>query len=66
MVSHDLNLSYGAATHALLLMGDGKWHAGPANEVMNTELLSLCLGYPIDMVRHGHRTIFIPAEKQHE
>ena len=66
MVSHDLNLSHGAATHALLLMGDGRWHAGPAGDIMNPKLLSECLGYPIDTVQHGHRTLFIPAEKTNE
>lgn len=66
MVSHDLNLSHGAATHALLLMGNGKWRVGRVDDIMNPELLSNCLGYPIDMVRHGHRTIFIPAENKHE
>lgn len=66
MVSHDLNLSYGVATHALLLMGDGRWHAGAVAEIMNPALLGACLGYPIDTVRHGSRTIFIPAENRHE
>lgn len=66
MVSHDLNLSYSVATHALLLMGDGRWHAGAAAEIMNPALLGACLGYPIDTVRHGSRTIFIPAENKHE
>jgi iron complex transport system ATP-binding protein len=64
MVSHDLNLSHGAATHALLLMGDGRWHAGPVDDIMNPALLSQCLGYPIDTVKHGNRTLFIPAENK--
>ncbi|HEY0847431.1 MAG TPA: ABC transporter ATP-binding protein [Noviherbaspirillum sp.] len=63
MVSHDLNLSYGAATHALLLMGDGQWKAGPVQDVMNAPLLSHCLGYPIETVLHGKRLLFIPAEE---
>jgi iron complex transport system ATP-binding protein len=67
MVSHDLNLAHGVATHALLLMGDGRWQAGRVDEVMNAETLSACLGYPIETVRHGRRTIFIPAEDmQHD
>jgi iron complex transport system ATP-binding protein len=36
MVSHDLNLAQRVATHALLLMGDGQWQAGPVEEVMTT------------------------------
>ncbi|WP_151634364.1 ABC transporter ATP-binding protein [Noviherbaspirillum aerium] len=67
LVSHDLNLAHGVATHALLLMGDGKWRAGPVDEVMTAALLSDCLGYPIELVQHGRRRIYIPAEDmQHE
>lgn len=65
LVSHDLNLAHSVASHALLLMGDGEWQAGPVPEVMTAELLSRCLGYPIDLVRHGKRTIFIPAEESY-
>lgn len=61
LVSHDLNMSHGIATHALLLNGDGSWQAGPVGAVMNAPLLSHCLGYPIESVQHGKRTLFIPA-----
>ena len=63
LVSHDLNLSHAVASHALLLMGDGQWQAGPVNEAMEASLLSRCLGYPIETVQHGRRTVFIPAEE---
>lgn len=63
LVSHDLNLSHSVSTHALLLMGDGDWLAGPVAEVMTAPVLSRCLGYPIEAVQHGRRTIFIPAEE---
>lgn len=63
LVSHDLNLSHNVATHALLMMGDGEWLAGATGEVMTAPLLSRCLGYPIDAIQHGKRTIFIPAEE---
>jgi iron complex transport system ATP-binding protein len=63
LVSHDLNLAHSVATHALLLMGDGGWQAGPVEEVMTAALLSDCLGYPIDIVQHGRRRIYIPAEE---
>lgn len=62
-VSHDLNLAHGVASHALLLMGDGTWGAGTAGEVMQPALLGRCLGHPIETVRHGNRTLFIPAEE---
>jgi iron complex transport system ATP-binding protein len=60
MVSHDLNLAHSVATHALLLMGDGRWRAGLADEVMEPAILSRCLGHPIETIRHGDRTVFVP------
>lgn len=65
MVSHDLNLAYGVATHALLLMGDGSWHAGTARDVLTPALLGACLGHPIEIVRHGERVVFVAAEEHH-
>ncbi|HEY0847637.1 MAG TPA: ABC transporter ATP-binding protein [Noviherbaspirillum sp.] len=64
MVGHDLNMAHSVATHALLLMQDGQWKAGQAAEVMQASLLSTCLGYPIEAVSHGSRTIFVPVEEQ--
>jgi iron complex transport system ATP-binding protein len=63
MVVHDLNLAHDVATHALLLMNDGQWRAGPVKEIMQTSLLSQCLGYPIETIQHGNRTIYIPQER---
>ncbi|MDR3482844.1 MAG: ABC transporter ATP-binding protein [Burkholderiaceae bacterium] len=60
LVSHDLNLAYAVATHALLLMDDGSWHAGAVDQVMLSPLLSECLGHPIETVQHGARPIFLP------
>ncbi|NEX62080.1 ABC transporter ATP-binding protein [Noviherbaspirillum sp. 17J57-3] len=61
LVSHDLNLSHAVATHAVLLMGDGGWRAGAVEDIMQAGLLGECLGYPIDIVRHHGRTVFIPS-----
>lgn len=61
MVSHDLNLAHGVASHALLLMENGEWHAGPAEEVMQASLLGRCLGHPIECIQHGGRSIYLPA-----
>jgi iron complex transport system ATP-binding protein len=63
MVGHDLNLAYGVATHALLLMQDGSWRAGPVADMMQAPLLGACLGHPIDIIWHGKRRIFIPKEE---
>jgi iron complex transport system ATP-binding protein len=62
MIGHDLNLAYRISTHALLLMGDGRWQAGPVDETMQPALLGDYLGHPIDMIEHGGRRIFLPYE----
>ena len=62
MVSHDLNLAYSIATHALLLMGDGNWLAGDVNDMMTETNLSLCLGHPIERIRHGAQHLYLPAQ----
>ncbi|HCN91380.1 MAG TPA: cobalamin ABC transporter ATP-binding protein [Oxalobacteraceae bacterium] len=63
MVGHDLNLAHSVSTHALLLMGDGRWMAGPVADIMQAPLLSDYLGHPIDIIQHGTRRIFIPKEE---
>jgi iron complex transport system ATP-binding protein len=63
MVGHDLTLAHSVSTHALLLMGDGRWLAGPVEDVMQPAILSDYLGHPIDVIKHGQRHIFIPKEE---
>jgi iron complex transport system ATP-binding protein len=62
MVGHDLNLAQRVASHALLLMGEGAWRAGSVADTMQPELLSACLGHPIQTIVHGERTIFMAVE----
>ena len=62
MVGHDLTLAHSVSTHALLLMGDGRWLAGPVADVMQPAILSEYLAHPIELIRHGSRSIFIPTE----
>ena len=62
MIGHDLNLAQQACSHALLLMGDGSWEAGPIDAVMTAPALSRYLGHPIDIVIHGGRRIFVPVQ----
>ncbi|WP_027867997.1 ABC transporter ATP-binding protein [Massilia alkalitolerans] len=62
MIGHDLNLAYRISTHALLLMGDGCWQAGPVDDTMRPALLGDYLGHPIEMIEHGGRRIFLPHE----
>ena len=61
MVGHDLNLAQDIATHALLLLPDGRWIAGHCDAVLTPEHLQLCLGHPVERLQHGTRTIFLPA-----
>jgi len=63
MVGHDLTLAHSVSTHALLLMGDGRWLAGTTADVMQADLLSAYLGHPIEIIQHGARSIFIPAQE---
>ena len=63
-IVHDLTLAHSVSTHALLLMGDGRWLAGTTAEVMQAEILGEYLGHPIDIIQHGKRSIFIPTEDQ--
>ncbi len=62
LVSHDLNLSYQVASHALLMMEGGQVILGPKEVVMQTQNLSLCLGHPIAKIRHGEQVLFFPQQ----
>lgn len=62
MASHDLNLVVRHATHALLLMPDGSWLAGPAQDVMQREPLGRCLACPIHVVRQDGYQLFVPEQ----
>lgn len=59
--SHDLNLARRFATHALLLDGEGTWHAGPACEVLTPQRASRAFGYPLVLIRDGPHEALIPA-----
>lgn len=60
MVSHDLNLAFRYATHALLLMPDGSWQGGSVRQTMTEELLSRCLEHPIKTIWHNEQCLFVP------
>jgi len=62
MVSHDLNLSYPLASHALLLMEQGRWLAGPVAQMLTAENLQACLGHPIRLVEVAGKTLFLPED----
>lgn len=60
MVSHDLNLSYRIATHALLMMPDASYLSGSKQDVMTAANLSACLGHPIKTVSDQDHFLFLP------
>ena len=64
LVSHDLNLAHEVASHALLMLENGQWRAGPVHEIMQAPLLSACLGHAVEAVQHGARTIFLPVTNE--
>ncbi len=61
MVVHDLNLAQSIASHVLLLYGDGRWQAGRKEDILQPDLLSACLGHPLEVVQHGQQRIFVPV-----
>ena len=63
MIGHDLTLAHSVSTHALLLKGDGRWLVGTTADVMQADILSEYLGHPIEVIKHGKRSIFIPNEE---
>jgi iron complex transport system ATP-binding protein len=63
MIGHDLGHAHHASSHALLLMGDGEWQAGPVDDVMQGPILSRYLGHPIEVIPHGTRRLFVPTEE---
>lgn len=59
MATHDINELSACATHVLLLYDNGQWEAGLAKDLLTTQKLSACLGYPIVEVDNGERRVFV-------
>ena len=49
-VEHDLNRARAISTHALLLKGDGSWHAGKADDLLTATNLSELLNTPLQSI----------------
>jgi iron complex transport system ATP-binding protein len=58
---HDPTLAARFASRALLLFGDGRWTAGPAQEALVADNLSALYLTPMVEVRQDGRRIFVPA-----
>lgn len=61
VVVHDINLAQRCATHALLLLPGGGWHAGPLTEVMTAERLHSCLSCSLQRIEHQGQTLWLPC-----
>ena len=55
LVTHHLEELPASTTHALLLRDGAVLAAGPAPEVLTTELVSTCFDYPIAVARTAGR-----------
>jgi iron complex transport system ATP-binding protein len=58
---HDLNLARRFATHALLLDGAGRAHAGRARGVLTPEHASAAFGFPLTLIEQGGHEALVPA-----
>lgn len=56
---HDINAAARFATHALLLAGDGSWHAGLSDRVLTQEHLSPLFGTEIVQVQVDSHRVFV-------
>ena len=54
LVLHDINLARHAASHLLLIYGNGRWQAGPRDALDNAETLSELFGYPLIDLHAGN------------
>lgn len=60
VVGHDPNHAAAFASHALLLFGDGRWLAGPVDDILNAAHLSALYRFPVREIADGKRRIFLP------
>lgn len=58
---HNISAAAGFATHALLLAGDGSWHAGPSSEMLTTVMLEKIFGTRITQIEMGVHRVFVSA-----
>jgi len=61
LVTHHLEELPASTSHALLLRDGQVLAAGPADDVLTTELVSTCFDYPIAIARHAGRWASVAA-----
>jgi iron complex transport system ATP-binding protein len=62
LVTHHLEELPPSTSHALLLLGGRVLAAGPADDVLTSELASACFGHPVAITRHAGRWGVVSAE----
>ncbi|MCW8825146.1 MAG: ABC transporter ATP-binding protein [Gammaproteobacteria bacterium] len=60
MVLHDPNIALRWSSHTLLLFGDGRWLAGPTDEVISADNLSSLYRYPLIELNSPQGCYYIP------
>ncbi|MBE9548257.1 MAG: ABC transporter ATP-binding protein [Proteobacteria bacterium] len=58
---HDLNLAARYCSHVLMLFGDGRYLAGPLDEVLSSKQLSELYNYPIEQLLWDQGRCFLPG-----
>jgi iron complex transport system ATP-binding protein len=58
---HDIGLAARFADSALLLFGDGRWHCGPCDEVLNEHSIGELYGIAVRELRWEHGRTFVAA-----
>jgi iron complex transport system ATP-binding protein len=59
MALHDINMAAAWCSHALLLYPDGRWQAGPAEQILTAPALSDLYGCPVRRYELNGRRLFL-------
>jgi len=57
---HDVNLAARYCSHILMLLGDGKWMAGPVDDLLNLENLEKLYQCPVESISTSNGKRFLP------
>jgi len=61
MVLHDINLALRFSDHLLMLLGAGRWRAGPTASLADADLLEELYGHPMDLVAGPQGPLAVPV-----
>lgn len=63
MATHDINLAARFCDSIVLMLPDGEHKSGPAQEILNEELLSRAYQCPIRQIKEGNLALFYPEQE---